>query len=200
MDVVVIDVKSLYVVPIIDNSTKNDILISYMQVSGEDSYNNQGERYSYWIVRHSDNVYSVSRKTIGDKIERRSAHLGLMLIEIDIADWWAQAYPFIEQTAAITGAVTGVALVASAPFVFVKWIRETIKHKKVKDEYKWVQSILGNDSWNISELSDKLSISEDQTKKLLKGFGYVWDSRKMLYISTDVTDKLRSIRAEIIPY
>ena len=34
-------------------------------------------------------------------------------------------------------------------------------------------------------------------RKLLKGFGYVWDSHKMLYIATETTEKLRELEPQI---
>lgn len=54
--------------------------------------------------------------------------------------------------------------------------------------------VLEKDSWNISMLSELLSISEDEAKKLLKGFGYIWDSHKMLFVASKNTEKLRNIK------
>ena len=125
--------------------------------------------------------------------------LGLIILEIDIADWWAKAYPIIEQIAATTGAITGVAIVASAPVVFVKWVRNKIKSNSNNDEYAWVRGVLNNESWNISELSEKFDLTEEQAKNLLKGFGYVWDRQKMLYVASDTTKSLRDIEPKKNP-
>jgi len=60
-------------------------------------------------------------------------------------------------------------------------------------EYKWISNILCKNSWNVYSLSQELSITEEETKKLLKGFGYDWDSQKMLYVATEKTVILRKL-------
>jgi len=116
-------------------------------------------------------------------------------IMTSVADWWNIAYPIIEQIANVTGAITGVVAVTSAPFLFAKWIREKIRNKSSDGhEHEWVQRILREDAWNASSLSDLLSITESEAKNMLKGFGYAWDSKKMQYLATENTEKLRNIQ------
>lgn len=112
---------------------------------------------------------------------------------IDIKAWWEQAYPIIEQIATVTGAITGVATITAVPLAFIKWIRNKFQGK---NEYKWIKLILSEDEWNVSILSQKLELSKSETKKVLKGFGYVWDAKKMLYIATENTHMLRNIQAD----
>lgn len=109
---------------------------------------------------------------------------------IDIATWWEQAYPIIEQISTVAGAAT----VVGAPIVFIKWIRGKLKAQTEKSEYSWIKLILNEDEWNVSILSEKMNLSEDEIKRLLKGFGYAWNPKKMLYTSTDETEKLRDIK------
>ena len=114
----------------------------------------------------------------------------------DIKAWWEQAYPIIEQIATVTGAITGVAAITATPLAFIKWIRNKLQEKQEKNEYKWIKLILNEDEWNVSVLSQKLELSENETKKILKGFGYMWNAKKMLYIATENTHKLRNIKVD----
>lgn len=107
--------------------------------------------------------------------------------------WWTRAYPIIELIAATTGAVTGVATIATATFSFIKWVRDKLRERQGKNEYAWIRLILNEEEWNVSTLAQKLDLTEDETKKILKGFGYIWSPQKMIYISTNITDKLRDI-------
>lgn len=111
----------------------------------------------------------------------------------DICAWWVQAYPIIEQIAAVTGAITGVAAITSASLAFTKWMRNKLQEKENEDEYTWVKFILSKEEWSVSALSGKLDLSEDEAKRMLKGFGYKWNPQKMLYESTENTQKLRNI-------
>jgi len=199
-EVIVMDSESIFVVSINEGATRDDVLAAYMRVSGEGWRTRDGMSYVYWTTTHSPMLYSIRRK-----IKKPEEMWGLLLGDIDIADGWANAYPVIEQIANVTTALIGVATVTSAPFLFVKWIRsKNINKEKDKynpwergnKEYAWVYNILRNDNWNVSLLSQELSISEEETKKLLKGFGYVWDSHKMLYIATENTEKLRNIKPD----
>lgn len=115
------------------------------------------------------------------------------IVSFDIGTWWKQAYPVIEQIATVTGAITGVAAITTTPLVFIKWMRGKLQERKNKDEYTWVKLILNSEEWTVSSLSEKLDLSEDDTKKMLKGFGYKWNPQKMLYVSTESTQKLRDI-------
>ncbi len=112
----------------------------------------------------------------------------------EIKEWWLQAYPIIEQIATVTGAVTGVSAVVVAPISFVKWVRNKLQKKKEKSEYSWIKLILEKNEWSVSVLAKKIELSEDETKKILKGFGYVWNAKKMLYVATENTCKLRNIK------
>lgn len=112
----------------------------------------------------------------------------------DIQLWWEEAYPIIEQIATITGALTGVAAIAATPVSFIQWVRNKLQKSRERSEYSWIKTILQRDEWNVSLLSKKLDLTDDETKRLLKGFGYIWDAKKMLYIATDNTYKLRDIK------
>jgi len=116
-------------------------------------------------------------------------------IEVDIAGWWASAYPIIEQIATTTTAAIGIVAVARAPFKFIKWFREKVQSSSSYHgtEANWIQKVLFQDCWNISELSKTLSISNEDSKQLLRGFGFSWDKSKMLYVSSELTKKLREI-------
>jgi len=194
MDVIVIDFKTIYVVSISENADRDAVLAAYMRKSGEGWRNNQGELYNYWTTKQSGNIYTIRRQVNKTDEFADELIMYMLIAEIDIADWWAQAYPIIAQTASVTGAVTGIAVIASAPFVFIKWVRKKFQSKKGKDEYICIQYVLKKDAWNVSELSESLSISNEQAKDLLRGIGFVWNRHKMLYVSTEITEKFREIK------
>ncbi len=116
------------------------------------------------------------------------------IVNIDIKAWWEQAYPIIEQIATVTGAITGITAIAATPLAFIKWVRSKLQSRHKNEEYKWIKFILNREEWNVSVLSQKLELTETEVKKILKGFGYVWDAKKMLYVATDNTHKLRDIK------
>lgn len=115
-------------------------------------------------------------------------------LAFDIKSWWEHAYPVIAQIATVTGAITGVAAITVTPITFIKWIRSKLQEKQIKEEYEWIKLILNEDKWSICFLSQKLDLTDDETKRILKGFGYKWDAKKMLYIATEYTFELRKIK------
>lgn len=104
--------------------------------------------------------------------------------------WWTQAFPIIEHIAAVTGAITGTAAITS-------WIRNKLSKNQKGEELIWVKIILREDEWNTSILASVLGLPEDEAKTILKGFGYIWNAKKMMYVATDATNKLRSIRISL---
>ncbi len=117
-----------------------------------------------------------------------------ILTNFDIKEWWEQAYPIIEHISTITGAITGVAAITTAPIAFINWMRSRLQKNRNKSEYEWIKSILEKDEWNVSILAEKLYLSEGDTEQLLKGFGYIWDANQMMYVATESTYKLRAIK------
>ena len=116
-EVIVIDSKSVYSVPINEKATEDDVLKAYKQESGEDSHTSDCRQYTYRITTHSTMLYSIRKK-----IELPEGMLGFTLYDIDIADWWARAYPIIEQIVNITGIRVAE---------IIKWIRSKNTNKKV---------------------------------------------------------------------
>jgi len=180
MDAVVIDSKDIYVVPVSEDADTDAVLSAYMQVSGESMYSSQGELY---ITEQTDNLYTIHRKA--KKQDNSNLMMFIPGAEIDIASWWAQAYPIIEQTVTVVNLVGGV-------FYVVKSLRE-IFQSKGKNEKNGILDVINKDSWNVSELAEKLSISEEEAENMLMVFGFVLDSQKMVYIATEYTKKLRAI-------
>ena len=84
----------------------------------------------------------------------------------DIESWWIQAYPIIEQIAAVAGAITGTAAITS-------WIRYKLSKNQKGKELMWVKVILSKEEWNTSVLASLLGLPEDEVKTILKGFGYI---------------------------
>jgi len=194
MEVVVVDYRSIYVIKVDNEASCSDILAAYMHISGQKYESAPNKQYIFRASTHSPTLYSIQREIKGDlDNDTKIFHFSVVQHILDIANWWAQAYPILESIAVATGALTGVATVVSAPVIFIRWVRNRIS----KNEYMLLK-VLEKDSWNVSLLSEMLAINEDETKKLLRGFGYTWDSRKMLFIATEHTEKLRDIKPKYI--
>ena len=175
----------------------NDIL-GDLDVYSIDELANQMHRY----IKELQHMYMVMEKSASELeakakcLEEDVPPLFDFISTTDIKAWWEQAYPIIEQIATVTGAITGVAAITATPLAFIKWILNKLQEKQEKNEYKWIKLILNEDEWNVSVLSQKLELSENETKKILKGFGYMWNAKKMLYIATENTHKLRNIKVD----
>lgn len=189
METIVVDSVDIFIVSVEENINENRLLTAYLKMSNVQNSAICGQK-KYAITQYSQNIYSVN--VISSTTEHRG--IGLILTEIDIAGWWAMAYPIIEQIANVTGTLTGVATIASAPFLFVKWLRKEIKTKNSNNEYKWIKIIIDKDEWNISSLATMIALPKNQVKNILKGFGYIWDSHRMLYIASENTKKMRIIK------
>jgi hypothetical protein len=200
LDAIVFDFNSVYEISVSDNADRKEVLAAYMRVSGKGWRNKTGDPLIYYTTTHSERLYSIRRKTDNSgKILLGCFHELL----IDIADWWVQAYPVLEQIATSTGALTGTAAAIYAPFKFVKWVRSKAHRSPFNDEngkieFEWLKAILAEDAWSSSDLAEKLSLSKDEAKSLLQGFGYTWDSHKQLYLSTDHTKHLRELNPKTI--
>lgn len=91
------------------------------------------------------------------------------------------------------GTVLGI---AGSAIGFGLWIKNKFSHKYTPSSF--IEKIMNKELWNVHELSLKLNISDDDAKKLLKGFGYKWDKRFSLYVKTDKTvEILEAINKEI---
>lgn len=137
--------------------------------------------------------YKQKVEQINDELTCTSPPLDIFT-SFDIKEWWEQAYPIIEHISTITGAITGVAAITTAPIAFINWMRSRLQKNRNKSEHDWIKSILEKDEWNVSLLAEKLKLSEGDTKQLLKGFGYIWDANQMMYVATESTCKLRAIK------
>ncbi len=106
-----------------------------------------------------------------------------------VIDLWQTIYPFLDQIGTVLG-ITGSAI------GFGLWIKNKFSHKYTPSSF--IEKIMNKELWNVHELSLKLNISDDDAKKLLKGFGYKWDKRLSLYVKTDKTvEILEAINKEI---
>ncbi|MCL2853091.1 MAG: hypothetical protein FWE20_08685 [Defluviitaleaceae bacterium] len=186
-DIIIIDETDIYTLSANSSATERDILTIYCQKVNKnaDATNIDAtniDANDFWLIKHTKKLYSIDMTLAGRKQKEREGWR-FDSIEIDIAGWWAQAYPIIEQIANVLGVTGGV-------FVFVGWVRKVIQAKSKYAEYEILQEILHKDEWNISDLAKELSISNEQAKNLLKGFGFIWDSRKMLYVCSKNTIQL----------
>ena len=91
---------------------------------------------------------------------------------------WQTIYPYLDQ-------VGTVLCIAGASIGFGAWIKD--KFEKSYTPKQFIEIIMDKEFWNAHELALKLDITDDESKSLLKGFGYKWDRRFSLYYKTDKT-------------
>jgi len=125
--------------------------------------------------------------------------VGIELIEyeamggsIDLYGMWQIAYPYIDQISTVLGIVGGMV-------GFGVWLKNRFDGTYYPD--KLTRLITNKETWNLCELSKKLDIPNNEIKYLLKGYGYQWDSKTLLYHKTDKTieivDKINDINYDI---
>ena len=96
----------------------------------------------------------------------------------DIVQLWQEFYPYLDQI----GTVVGITVAAIG---FGAWIRDKFSRSYTPKQF--TQIITDKELWNAHELAIKLDITDEDSKKLLQGFGYKWDNRYSLYFKTDKT-------------
>ena len=202
--IILIDYESIYEVFISESSNPKHILSTYTRASRKKKRDRKSKHFKYNLFEKSLDahgltpVYAIQREPDERTYLCHSADLynnqGLLLfLNYDnIALWWTQAYPVLERIATITGTLVGTAAVIAAPYKFIQWVRSKLKSKGI-NEHDFLRKVLAKDSWNADELSTEINISKAQAKEMLRGFGYIWDAHKMLYIATENTIALRNL-------
>jgi hypothetical protein len=193
--VYIIDNTSIYEIDFDKNNESLEALIrKYLLISQMNNVKVNDED-NYVITEYSINLFVVYSEPRPMSSHTPIFGFGplpqLTQIIVDMADWWARAYPVIETISTVSGAITDSAAVISAPFLFIKWFRGKMN---TANEASTIQQILYEDKWSITELAEKYDLDRDKTKRVLKGFGYKWDNKKMIYCKTELTDKLRNIQ------
>ena len=101
----------------------------------------------------------------------------------DFLDLWHHIYPILDQISTIislSGSTIGLGT----------WAIRKFKSKYNACEF--IMILIQNEGWSSKELSDRLNISKEEAKNLLKAFGYKWDKSYQQYRKTELTDKLIS--------
>lgn len=106
----------------------------------------------------------------------------------EIADLWTSYYPILDQVVTTLGAI-------SAAVVAGKWIRSLFKPNASPPAI--FDLILSRDHWNHIELADMAEIDKENSKMLLKAFGFIWDSSRKQYLkgpkSEEIMEKLSTV-------
>ncbi len=71
----------------------------------------------------------------------------------------------------------------------IDWFRKFFEKKKVAP-HTVMDIILSRKQWNHKELADILDVPEENTKYLLKAFGYCYDNKLMQYVPSEKTEEL----------
>jgi len=97
---------------------------------------------------------------------------------IDMPGLWQEFYPYLDQIGTVLG-------ITSAAIGFGAWVKN--KFEKTHSPKKFSEIITDKELWNLHELAIKLDITDEESKNLLKGYGYKWDKRYSLHYKTDKT-------------
>lgn len=95
-----------------------------------------------------------------------------------VADLWQSFYPYLDQ-------IGTVVTVVGASFGFGMWVKGKFEKKYTPRQFTDI--ITNKELWNSHELAMILDITDEESKNLLKGYGYKWDKRYSLYYKTDTT-------------
>ena len=96
----------------------------------------------------------------------------------DLVELWREFYPYLDQVGTVIG-------IAGAAIGFGSWLKN--RFGKEYSPRQFTQIITDKEFWNIHELAITLDISDEESKNLLKGFGYEWNKSFSLYHKTEKT-------------
>ncbi|EHK2349162.1 hypothetical protein KCL53_002299 [Clostridium perfringens] len=96
----------------------------------------------------------------------------------DVSQLWNHCYPIIDQ-------IVTVVCFYELSIKLSNFIKGLFKGKKIEQvpPNSFIEFILSKDKWNHYELAEYMEITPEESKNLLKGFGYKWDNSKKIYIN-----------------
>ena len=141
-----------------------------------------GQQYS-GVNKSKDNRPLDNEKSIGENdVENTNTILTVLSTNagggFDIVQLWQDFFSYLDQIGTVGG-------IAGATIGFGVWIKNKFAKKYTPKEFTSV--ITDKELWNAHELALLLNITDEESKSLLKGFGYKWDKRFSLYYKTDKT-------------
>ncbi len=113
------------------------------------------------------------------------AEIGDAIFFKDIIELWDVFLPILSQLADIIG------IYGAGRLIFSK-LSKKFKKNNIPPNYL-MDFTYNKNYWNPFEYSKYLGISFDDSKNLIKGFGYKWDRKTQLYMITD-TEKDRFLK------
>jgi len=148
----------------------------------EATFLSSGQHYS-GVNISKDNQPLDNEKTISENgVENNETILTVLSTKagggFDIVQLWQDFYPYLDQVGTVVG-IAGAAIGLGA------WIKSKFAKKYTPQEFTSV--ITNKEFWNAHELAIRIDITDEESKNLLKGFGYKWDKRYSLYYKTDKT-------------
>lgn len=111
----------------------------------------------------------------------------------DLVQLWNECYPIIDQFSSIFG--LGGSLIGIG-----KWIKSLFIKKKGVPPQSIFDFLLSRNKWNHYELAEMLEIKDYEAKKLLRAFGYKWDSSMKVYIQQSNTKEIIKKLSEVSIY
>lgn len=114
-------------------------------------------------------------------IHTQAACAGYFDLLFLLEDLWPHVYPVLDQIGTIMGVSCGV-------IGFGKWLMNKFQNKYKPSDL--IGIILADDTWNHFELSNILGLNKKDTKYILKGLGYEWNSHTQLYCASERTQEV----------
>lgn len=109
---------------------------------------------------------------------------------LELAQIWQQVEPILEQI----DLILGLGITAGGA---IKWLCSVLK-KRNRTPHVCFDIVFSRKAWNHVELGERLELSAEETKNLLRLCGYEYDRKRMQYIQTersdDLKDKLKNIQ------
>lgn len=109
---------------------------------------------------------------------------------LELAQIWRQVEPILEQL----DLILGLGITASGA---IKWICSAFK-KRNRTPHVCFDIVFSRKAWNHMELGERLELSAEETKNLLRLCGYEYDRKWMQYVQTEraneLKDKLKGVQ------
>ena len=199
-----------YIVELPDSATVQDLLdrigssladlSNYYELSGAFAWN---DFYLPYLETNGDILYDVpyAQAKLTDFLATHHIENGEVRIVagypqaggpgfLELAQIWQQVEPILEQIELLLSLGVTAGGIAKGLCAVLK--------KKKRTPHVCFDIVFSRKSWNHVELGERLELSAEEAKNLLRLCGYEYDRKRMQYIQTarsdDLKDKLKSIQ------
>lgn len=168
-------------------------LSSYYLLSGVFSWNAAYFPYIFMGNRIRFNVL-FQETTVSDFLKTHNICNGEIHIKTGIAQAGGPGFLPWDTIWEVLNKIAIICTISGLSVLSVKSIFDGIRSRFVKKEippHALYDIIFARSYWNHNELAELLDIPKEETKSLLKGFGYVYDRQKMMYVPGEHANKIK---------